>query len=146
MKTLTMMALAGVAYQFQLSSLFGGESPIELTQLESSTDLLSKDDQVSDDGKPVAVQDSLLERAESFDPKDIDQVLKDHKVVLFTLSYCPFCKKAKAYLKKKQVPAYYIVVNKLDNKDEVISFINDYSGDDKYPKIYMNGEKLGGLK
>ena len=92
------------------------------------------------------VNDSLLTKAKSFKPEDMPQVLKDNKFVLFTLSYCPWCKKAKKWLKKHGIKAYYVVVNKLDNSDEVITYINDYTGNDKYPKIFLNGEFLGGLK
>ena len=90
--------------------------------------------------------DSLLTKAVSFTKADMPQVLKDNKVVLFTLSYCPWCKKTKKWLKKKGVAAYYVVVDKLDNKDDVITYVNDYSGDDKYPKIFVNGEFLGSLQ
>ena len=89
---------------------------------------------------------SLLTKAVSFTEADMPQVLKDNKVVLFTLSYCPWCKKAKKWLKEKGVKAYYVVVDKLDNKNDIITYVNDYTGDDKYPKILINGEFIGSLK
>ena len=113
-----------------------------LVQANSTTDVA----EYNATDAAVSSNDSLLTKAESFAPANMPQVLQDNKVVLFTLSYCPWCKKAKKYLKKKGVKAYYVVVNKLDNKDEVITYVNDYTGDDKYPKIFVNGEFIGSLK
>ena len=113
-----------------------------LAQANSTTDVVA----YNATNATLSSNDSLLIKAESFTPADMPQVLQDNKVVLFTLSYCPWCKKAKKFLKKYGVKAYYVVVNKLDNKDDVITYVNDYTGDDKYPKIFVNGEFIGSLK
>ena len=84
--------------------------------------------------------------APSFDPSQFDEVLNSHKIVIFTLSYCPYCKKAKEYLNEKGVSYYNVELDSLDNQPMISSFLKYKTGSSKYPKTYINGQLVGGLK
>ena len=87
--------------------------------------------------------ESVITKAKTFDPENFDKVIAENKIVLFSLKSCPYCKKAKKILQKKNAKTYMVQVNTLKNAAKVINFVNDKSGDSKYPKIYINGEYLG---
>ncbi len=55
----------------------------------------------------------------------VDEVIKSHKVAVFSKSHCPYCVKAKNVLNKYNPADVYVV--ELDNRDDASS-IQDYLG------------------
>ena len=84
----------------------------DLSQLSSEpafSETLASNNTVSESSEP------LMSMAPSFDPSEFDQVLNSHKIVIFTLSYCPYCKKAKEYLNDKGVSYYNVELDSMEN-------------------------------
>ena len=81
----------------------------DLSQLSSEPAVSEPLPSNSSDSEP------LMSMAPSFDPSDFDQVLSSHKIVIFTLSYCPYCKKAKEYLNDKGVSYYNVELDSMEN-------------------------------
>ncbi len=62
-------------------------------------------------------------------------------IEIYTLSTCPWCKKAKALLRQKKVSFKEIVIdNNSHNREEMIK----RSGRTTTPQIFINGKHIGG--
>ena len=53
----------------------------------------------------------------------VDEIIKTHKVAVFSKTHCPFCTKAKNVLKKYDIKDIFMV--ELDTRDDA-SAIQDY--------------------
>ena len=68
-----------------------------------------------------------------------------HKlVVVFSKSYCPFCKKTKSTLTEKGVAFKAIELNQIDNGADVQDSLLEMSGQRTVPNVYVKGVHLGG--
>jgi GrxC family glutaredoxin len=64
------------------------------------------------------------------------------KVVIYTTNYCPFCTRAKALLRSKQVDFEEIDVTRDESlRDEVTRL----SGRKTVPQIFIDGKPVGGF-
>ncbi|KAG6891631.1 hypothetical protein C0992_001316 [Termitomyces sp. T32_za158] len=70
----------------------------------------------------------------------------DNKVAIFSKSYCPYCKKAKA-LFKDEFPDVETTVYELDERDdgsEIQAYLLEKTGQRTVPNIFVNGQHIGG--
>ncbi|EER09299.1 glutaredoxin, putative [Perkinsus marinus ATCC 50983] len=84
-------------------------------------------------------------------PVDIEQVKKfvdgeiaDNKVMVFSKSYCPHCKKAKSAL--NSIGAEYKVVE-LDGRSDcaaIQDYLNEITGARTVPRVFIDGKCIGG--
>ncbi|KAF8346092.1 thioredoxin-like protein [Amanita rubescens] len=76
----------------------------------------------------------------------VESTIGDNKVVIFSKTYCPYCKEVKALFKSKY-PEEKPVVVELDERDDG-SKIQDYlvekSGQRTVPNVFINKEHVGG--
>ncbi|KAF5384863.1 hypothetical protein D9615_000923 [Tricholomella constricta] len=76
----------------------------------------------------------------------VDTAIVDNKITIFSKSWCPYCKKAKA-LFAEEFPDVEAKVFELDERDDGAA-IQDYllkkSGQRTVPNVYVNGEHVGG--
>jgi len=79
---------------------------------------------------------------------------KDHKVFLYTLSTCGWCKKTKQFLKENEVEYEYIDVDKCSREDrqKIIAEIKERKASMGFPlaiiddEILINGYKVDKYK
>ncbi len=64
------------------------------------------------------------------------------QVKIYTTSYCPYCVRAKALLKRKGVEFEEIDVT--DDRDERARMVELAGGRRTVPQIFVDGEPLGG--
>jgi len=67
-----------------------------------------------------------------------------HSVVLYAISTCPWCKKAKRFLADHEIEYYYIDVDLASKEDyaEIIKDIRSRGGRDVYPTIIVDNTIL----
>lgn len=65
-------------------------------------------------------------------------------VVVFSKSFCPFCKKTKKLMKKLKVDAKVIELDEIDGGDAIQDALAGISGQRTVPNVYIKGEHLGG--
>ena len=67
-----------------------------------------------------------------------------HRVLLYAISTCPWCKKAKRFLADNEVEYYYIDVDLASKEDyaEIIKDIQSRGGRDAYPTFIVDGTIL----
>ena len=74
----------------------------------------------------------------------VNQVVENNAVVVFSLSYCPFCVQAKGTLASNGVSAYVVEVDQCENKDDLKKFLNAKYDLRTYPKVFIKNKKIGG--
>lgn len=62
-------------------------------------------------------------------------------VLIYLTEWCPFCQRAKALLKKKNVSFGEIDV---DDRPELRSWLTSASGQRTVPQVFINGQPVGG--
>lgn len=67
------------------------------------------------------------------------------QVVIYTLSYCPYCKKARNLLRERNIPFSEIDVTKSEEK-WTKKIVQEYQikGEVTYPQIIIGSERIGG--
>jgi glutaredoxin 3 len=66
------------------------------------------------------------------------------QVVVFSKSFCPFCKKTKNLLNKLEIDAKIIELDEIDNGSQVQDALMDISGQRTVPNVFIKGEHIGG--
>jgi glutaredoxin len=74
----------------------------------------------------------------------VDGAKKDHKVFLYTLSTCGWCKKTKELLKEKEVAYEYIDVDvlKADDRKAAIEDLHKRNAPLGFPVIIVDDKKI----
>ncbi|KAG5865069.1 hypothetical protein JTB14_015947 [Gonioctena quinquepunctata] len=78
---------------------------------------------------------------ESFQVKDL---IKSDKIVIFSKSYCPYCKLAREVFDKLQTKYTEILLDHRDDGDEIQSILGAITGARTVPRVFVNEVCLGG--
>ncbi|KAG6818900.1 hypothetical protein H0H93_000469 [Arthromyces matolae] len=76
----------------------------------------------------------------------VDTAVADNKVAIFSKSWCPYCKKAKA-LFQDEFPDVETTVYELDEREDgadIQNYLQQKTGQRTVPNIFVNGEHVGG--
>lgn len=88
---------------------------------------------------------SLGIRMMSSSPMDFAKAeIANNKVVVFSKSFCPFCKKTKSLLNEKGVDFALYELNEMDNGGDIQDALLEISGQKTVPNVFINGVHLGG--
>jgi glutaredoxin 3 len=77
--------------------------------------------------------------------KLVDELIKTHKVVVFSKTYCPYCVKAKNVLTKYAIKDLYVI--ELENRedcDEMQNYLSKLTGARTVPRVFIDGKCIGG--
>ena len=67
-------------------------------------------------------------------------------VIIYTVDYCPFCKKAEMLLKNKNIPFKKIDISNNENEyREKLGKYYDIKGRVTVPQIIIGGKRIGGF-
>ncbi|KAG6443264.1 glutaredoxin-C4 [Manduca sexta] len=72
-----------------------------------------------------------------------DAISKD-KVVVFSKSYCPYCKMAKDVFSKVKQPIKVYELNERDDGDAIQDNLAQITGFRTVPQVFINGNCVGG--
>jgi glutaredoxin 3 len=70
--------------------------------------------------------------------------IASEKVVVFSKSFCPFCKSTKSLFEDNKVDAKIIELNEMDNGNDIQDALQELSGQRTVPNVFINGEHIGG--
>ncbi|XP_015898903.1 glutaredoxin-C4 [Ziziphus jujuba] len=74
----------------------------------------------------------------------IKKTISSHKIVIFSKSYCPYCRRAKAVFKElKQVP-HVIELDERDDGSDIQDAMAEIIGRRTVPQVFINGKHIGG--
>ncbi|XP_004299783.1 PREDICTED: glutaredoxin-C4 [Fragaria vesca subsp. vesca] len=83
--------------------------------------------------------------ASSADSVDfIKKTISSNKIAIFSKSYCPYCRRAKAVFKElKQVPYVVELDERVDGRD-IQDALSEIIGRRTVPQVFVNGKYIGG--
>ena len=70
--------------------------------------------------------------------------IESNKVVVFSKSFCPFCKKTKSLLNGMDVDYKLYELNEMDDGADIQKALEEISGQRTVPNVFINGEHVGG--
>ncbi|KAF7303664.1 Glutaredoxin [Mycena indigotica] len=76
----------------------------------------------------------------------VESAIADNKIMIFSKSYCPYCKRSKA-LFAKEFPNETPVIFELDLRedgDEIQSYLRSKTGQTTVPNVFINTQHVGG--
>ncbi|CAA3030135.1 glutaredoxin-C4-like [Olea europaea var. sylvestris] len=74
----------------------------------------------------------------------VKKAISSHSIVIFSKSYCPYCRRAKAVFKElKQVP-YVVELDERDDGGNIQDALSEIVGRRTVPQVFINGKHLGG--
>jgi len=74
----------------------------------------------------------------------INSLIEENAVMIFSKSYCPFCKRVKAIFDRLDVPYKAHELDLVEDGDEIQSALYEMNGMSTVPNVYINGEHVGG--
>jgi len=77
----------------------------------------------------------------------VDGKIKNKKVMVFSKSYCPYCRKAKDVLKTYNLKDDEYEVWEIEdepNCSEIQAYLKSITGASSVPRVFINGECIGG--
>ncbi|XP_073838550.1 uncharacterized protein isoform X2 [Musca autumnalis] len=74
----------------------------------------------------------------------VQNVLKEHKVVIFSKSSCPYCSMAKEQFKKLSVPFHVIELDQRQDCNEIQDVLGQMTGQRTVPRCFIDGKFIGG--
>ncbi|XVF69868.1 hypothetical protein PTKIN_Ptkin11bG0115100 [Pterospermum kingtungense] len=92
----------------------------------------------------IAASPCLVSSADSPEEAFVKKTISAHKILIFSKSYCPYCRRAKSVFKElNQVP----FVVELDERDDGWSLqdaLSEIVGRRTVPQVFINGKHIGG--
>ncbi|XP_050373796.1 glutaredoxin-C4 [Argentina anserina] len=74
----------------------------------------------------------------------IKKTVSSNKIAIFSKSYCPYCRRAKAVFKElKQVPYVVELDERVDGRD-IQDALSEIIGRRTVPQVFVNGKYIGG--
>jgi len=80
-------------------------------------------------------------------PKDIvENAIAQNTIVVFSKSWCPYCRKAKKLLATEYAgsEATILELDERDDGDELQDYLQEKTGQRSVPNIFINGHHIGG--
>ncbi|CAL5041582.1 unnamed protein product [Urochloa decumbens] len=76
----------------------------------------------------------------------VKSTVSAHDVVIFSKSYCPYCRRAKAVFKELQLKKepYVVELDQREDGSEIQDALLDIVGKRTVPQVFVHGKHLGG--
>ena len=76
----------------------------------------------------------------------VKSIVKAHDVVIFSKSYCPYCRRAKAVFKELELKKepYVVELDQREDGWEIQDALSDMVGRRTVPQVFVHGKHLGG--
>jgi len=74
----------------------------------------------------------------------VQSYLASDKVVVFSKTYCPYCRGVKDLLTKLNVPYKVYELDNRDDGSEIQSYLGKITGASSVPRVFINSESIGG--
>ncbi|CAH1978293.1 unnamed protein product [Acanthoscelides obtectus] len=76
--------------------------------------------------------------------KEVQELIKSDKVVIFSKTYCPYCKLAKEVFEKIKEKYTVIELDKRDDGEEIQQILGEITGAKTVPRVFVRENCLGG--
>ncbi|XP_058068074.1 glutaredoxin-C4-like [Magnolia sinica] len=74
----------------------------------------------------------------------VKQTVSSHDIVIFSKSYCPYCRAAKAVFKELNKVPHVVELDQRDDGMDIQDALGEILGRRTVPQVFINGKHLGG--
>ncbi|XP_017297749.1 glutaredoxin isoform X1 [Diaphorina citri] len=74
----------------------------------------------------------------------VQDLIASEKIVIFSKSYCPYCKMAKDVFQKLKVTPKTVELDHRDDGDSIQDVLLEITGARSVPRVFVNGKFIGG--
>lgn len=74
----------------------------------------------------------------------VKKMISDDKVVIFSKTYCPYCKMAKEVFDKIKFKYTAVELDTRDDGDMIQAILGEMTGAKTVPRVFVDGECVGG--
>ncbi|KAJ0985117.1 hypothetical protein J5N97_003473 [Dioscorea zingiberensis] len=74
----------------------------------------------------------------------VKKTVAAHEIVIFSKSYCPYCKRAKGVFKELSKVPYVVELDQRDDGWDIQDALSEIVGRRTVPQVFINGKHLGG--
>ncbi|ERN07415.1 hypothetical protein AMTR_s00019p00245840 [Amborella trichopoda] len=74
----------------------------------------------------------------------VRESISSNDIVIFSKSYCPYCKRAKSIFKQLNKTPHVIELDERDDGSDIQDALGQMFGKQTVPQVFINGKRLGG--
>ncbi|GFZ20853.1 Glutaredoxin-C4 like [Actinidia chinensis var. chinensis] len=74
----------------------------------------------------------------------VKKTVSSHSIVIFSKSYCPYCRKAKAVFKELNQVPHVVELDQRDDGWNIQDALSEIVGRRTVPQVFINGKHIGG--
>ncbi|KAL6540790.1 Glutaredoxin-C4 [Orobanche minor] len=74
----------------------------------------------------------------------VKKTISSHDIVIFSKSYCQYCRRAKAVFKELKQDPYVVELDERDDGGNIQDALSEIVGRRTVPQVFINGKHLGG--
>ncbi|KAF9373713.1 hypothetical protein CPB97_000362 [Podila verticillata] len=74
----------------------------------------------------------------------VDDIIANNAVVVFSKSYCPYCTKAKNLLRSLDIAFYVMELDNVENGAAIQAYLLELTGQRTVPNIFISQKHIGG--
>ncbi|KAF8092196.1 hypothetical protein N665_0422s0025 [Sinapis alba] len=87
---------------------------------------------------------SIVSSASSPEADFVQKTISSHKIVIFSKSYCPYCKRAKSVFSELDQVPHVVELDEREDGWSVQSALGEIVGRRTVPQVFINGKHIGG--
>ncbi|CAA7059025.1 unnamed protein product [Microthlaspi erraticum] len=87
---------------------------------------------------------SIVASASSPEADFVKKTIASHKIVIFSKSYCPYCKRAKSVFRELDQVPYVVELDEREDGYSIQSAVGEIVGRRTVPQVFINGKHIGG--
>ncbi|KAI5074122.1 hypothetical protein GOP47_0010083 [Adiantum capillus-veneris] len=72
------------------------------------------------------------------------RVIDDNRIVIFSKSYCPYCKRAKSVFSEMNEKPFVIELDQREDGADIQKAVSDLIGRRTVPQVFIHGKHIGG--
>ncbi|KAK4415336.1 Glutaredoxin-C4 [Sesamum alatum] len=74
----------------------------------------------------------------------VKKTISSNSIVIFSKSYCPYCRRAKAVFQELKQAPYVVELDERDDGGEIQDALSKIVGRRTVPQVFINGKHIGG--
>ncbi|KAF8113425.1 hypothetical protein N665_0050s0075 [Sinapis alba] len=87
---------------------------------------------------------SMVSSASSPEAEFVKKTISSHKIVIFSKSYCPYCRKAKSVFSELNQVPHVVELDEREDGGSIQSALGEIVGRRTVPQVFINGKHIGG--
>ncbi|KAJ4830787.1 Glutaredoxin-C4 [Turnera subulata] len=74
----------------------------------------------------------------------VKKTISAHQIVIFSKSYCPYCRRAKAVFKELSKVPHVVELDQRDDGSDIQDALSEIVGRRTVPQVFIDGKHIGG--